>query len=111
MRKLIKSADSIKSKRVIIREALDDIAKEVGSRLQEEGLDIPVFLSVPGQGGRAILTLATPSDPNEGDWWSVSVIVCEIAGKQLDNVILRGLEIRSAIANVERIKVAEVTAD
>ena len=107
------STDSwIEVKREVIREALDDIAKEVCARLQEAGLNIPIFLSVPKHGGKAILTLASPIDPNEADWLSVSAIVCEIAGKRLDGTILRGHEIRSAMAMPKaNMSVAEVTAD
>jgi hypothetical protein len=104
------SDDSIEVKREIIREVLDDIAKEVGSRLQEVGLNVPIFLSVPKNGGKAILTLASPIDPSEPDWLQVSGIVCEVAGKRLDGVILIGEEIRSAMAN-GTMSVAEVTAD
>jgi hypothetical protein len=104
--------DRIEGQRGIIREALDDIAREVGSRLQEAGLNVPMFLSVPSTGeGKAILTLASPIDSSEGDWLSVSAIVCEIAGKRLNGIILIGQEIRSAMSNVPKMKVAEVTAD
>jgi hypothetical protein len=103
--------DGIEVKRAIIREALDDIAQEVGSRLKEVDLNVPIFLSVPSDGeGKVILTLASPIDPSEGDWLSVSAIVCEVAGRRLNGIILIGREIRSS-SNMPKMKVAEVTAD
>jgi hypothetical protein len=105
-------SSTIEVKREIIREALDDIAQEVGTRLQEANLTVPVFLSVPSNGeGKVILTLASPIDPSERDWLSVSAIVCEIAGRRLNGIILIGREIRSAMSDVPKLKVAEVTAD
>jgi hypothetical protein len=104
--------DSIEAKRVIIREALDDIAREVGSRLQEAGLNVPIFFSVPEHAGKAILSFATPVDPSESDWLIVSAIVYEIAGKRLDGTKSRGHDLRSAMAMPgSSISVAEVTAD
>lgn len=104
-------SSTIEIKRDIIREALDDIANEIGIRLQEGGLSVPVFFSVPSIGGKAILTFATPIEPAEDDWSSVSAIICEIAGKRLDGISLIGQEIRSAMANVPKMSVAEVIAD
>jgi hypothetical protein len=80
----------IEAKREIIREALDDIAKEVEDRLQDVGLNVPIFLSVPQNGGKVILSLASPIDPSESDWLQVSTIVYEIAEKRLDGTKLRG---------------------
>jgi hypothetical protein len=105
-----RSDDSIEHGREIIRETLNDIAQEAAIRLQEAGLNIPIFLSVPGNGGKAILTLATPIDPSEGDWSRVSVVVCEVAGKRLDGAKLRGHDIKCAMANAT-MSVAAVIAD
>jgi hypothetical protein len=104
--------DRVDAKREIIREALDDIAQEVGTRLQEASLDIPIFLSVPENGGgKAILSFASPVD-RSGDWFSVSAIVCEVAGKRLNNLNLIGHTIRSAMATAKsNMSVAEVTTD
>ena len=51
--------DRIQGDREIIRTFLEEISHEVGIRLQEAGLSLPVYLTVPSS-GKAIMILATP---------------------------------------------------
>jgi len=80
--------DRIEYQREIIRGKLDVIAGEVGSKLREAGLNIPVFLTIP-RSGNAIVTMATPLDPHEGLWASVAAIVRQVVSERLGSIPLR----------------------
>jgi hypothetical protein len=102
--------DRTEAMREIVRQSLIEIAQEVESRLKEAGLNVPIFLSVPEFGGKSIVTIASPVDPNDDDWRSVLAIVCEVAENRLDGVSLRGHELRSAMANA-KMTVGALTVD
>lgn len=93
--------DGIEDEREIIRKALDQIVKEVGTRMGEAGLKLPVYLVVPNS-GNAILTLATPIDANDDpqdEWSQINAIVREIVLDRLDGIGLRSQELTSAMVN------------
>jgi len=77
--------DRVDSKRQIIRETLNDVAQEVGNRLREACLDVPVFLTIP-RSGNAIVTMATP-------------LVRQVVSDRLDGIILQSHEAPCAMAS------------
>jgi len=90
-----------------IRSALNEIADEVGTALQEAGLDFPIYLTVPFSGD-ALATIACSLDPSDSDWSQALAIVSRIVGKRLGDVRLRGRELVCASAN-ETIAAADAT--
>ena len=68
--------DRVEREREIIRENLDNIALDVGAKLREAGLNVPVFLTVPNS-GNALATMATPADPQDDLLSRVEGIVVE----------------------------------
>ena len=97
------------AQRGVIRLALDEIAREVGTALREARLKFPVFLTVPNS-GESLATMACPLDPSDSDWSHASAIVCRIIGQRLGDARLRGRPLHCAVAN-KTIAVAEVMAD
>jgi hypothetical protein len=79
--------------------SLDQIASEVGAALSDAGIRIPVFFSVPSQGG-AILTFATPLDPSEEEWARVSRIICPIVASKIGATSLRSQTLPCVAAGV-----------
>jgi hypothetical protein len=102
--------DRIEGKREIVRQALDDIALEVGNRLREARLDVPVFLTIP-RSGYAIVTMATPLDPLEDVWASVTAIVRQVVSDRLDGIILQSHETPCAMAGATLMSAADLTGD
>jgi hypothetical protein len=61
---------------------LKDVAAEADLALEDAGLTMPLFFSVPSSGG-AVVTFATPGDPSEEDWSLVGGIIARIVGGKL----------------------------
>jgi hypothetical protein len=100
-----------KGQREIIRLALDDIAKKVGARLLEAGLNFPVFLTVPNSGS-AITTVATEANPQTDIWLKVVQIVSEIVSERLGSIVLKSRPLPCAMASgSETISGADLTGD
>ena len=97
------------AQRAVVKQALDEIAAEVGTALREAHLDFPIFLTVPNSGD-SVATMACPLDPSDEDWSAASVIVCRIIGQRLSDVRLRGRPLHCAVANAT-MGAADVMAD
>jgi hypothetical protein len=105
------SDDKIDGEREIIRQALDDIAQEVGNKLREAALNFPVFLTVP-RSGNAIVTMATPADPQTDIWLKVVQIVSEIVSERLGSMVLQSRELPCAMVSAsETMSGADLTGD
>jgi hypothetical protein len=61
---------------------LPEVAAEATAALNDAGLSMPLFFSVPSS-GEALATFATPGDPSEEDWRRVSDIIIKIVGSKL----------------------------
>ena len=85
------------AQRMVIREALNEIAAEVGAALRDTHLDFPVYLTVPNSGD-AVATVACPLDPSDEDWSKALAIVCQIMGKRLGDIQLRSQGLVCAVA-------------
>ena len=101
--------NDIESKRKIIREALNEIASDVGMMLRDEGLRFPVYITVRNSGD-SLPTIATTLDPTEAEWSRAAEIVCEVIGNRIGSGKLCGRELPCAVANAAPISAAEVTA-
>jgi hypothetical protein len=101
--------DSIEAKREIIRQSLNKISIEISEGLREEDIIYPVYLVVPGSGD-AIVSMMTPLDPSDEDWFRIGDIVREIIAECLDGIRLRSVEMRCAMVNAT-MGAAEITAD
>jgi hypothetical protein len=99
----------VEAERNIIRPILDDIAQEVGNRLRDEGLNFPIFLTVP-RSRIAIATMATPLDPQDDLWLRAVAIVSQIVSERLSGIKLRSREVVCAMANTT-MSAADLTAD
>ena len=99
--------NDIESKRKIIREALNEIASDVGMMLRDEGLRFSVYITVRNS-GNSLATIATTLDPTDTEWSRASAIVCEVIQKRVGGGKLRGRELPCAVANAAPISVAEV---
>ena len=99
----IDNYDSADDWRSIQRERLtlllDAIASEVTTALQETGLTMPIFFTVPSTGD-ALLIYATPLDPSDSAWLRAGEIVIDIIGDKIDGVSLRHRELPCAAAGV-----------
>jgi len=100
--------DRLGAQREIIREALPEIANDVGMMLRDEGLRFPVYFTVKNSGD-SLATIATTLDPTDAEWSRASAIVCEVIEKRVGSGKLRGRELPCAVANAAPISVAEVT--
>jgi hypothetical protein len=85
------------AKRTILRQALDEIASQVGLALQDAGLDLPVYITVPNAGD-ALATIATPIDPSDIEWDHDNEIVCSIFSRWIHSE-LRARPLAFAVAN------------
>jgi hypothetical protein len=88
----------IEAEREILRKSLDKTVQEVGAEMRKAGLSDPVFLTVPNT-GQALMTMATPVDPNLGDWNRITKIICVIISDRLDGIALRSQELPCAMAS------------
>jgi hypothetical protein len=95
------------AQRSIIRQALNQIANDVGMMLRDEGLRFPVYITVRNSGD-SLATIATTLDPTDTEWSRASAIVCEVIQKRIGGGKLRGRELPCAVANAAPISVAEV---
>lgn len=77
MPQLIKTAE----RRRNLALSLDQVATEVSAALSRAKLDIPIFFTVPSSG--ALMTFATPTDPNDAEWASVCEIVVPIVSRSV----------------------------
>jgi hypothetical protein len=75
--------------------SLDDIAAAVTTALQEAGLTMPIFFTIPSSGD-ALLTYATPLDPSDSEWLRAGQIVSDIVCSKIDGVRLRHQELPCA---------------
>jgi len=73
--------------RARLKACLSDIASEVTTALNEAGIAISVFFTIPSSG--PLLTFATPLDPDDATWATVSEIVVQIVCRAtgVDNLI------------------------
>ncbi len=101
--------ERLEAEREIIRQSLDEIATEVGTALRDAGMNCPIYLAVPNSGD-AITTIATPIDPPDEDWSHISAVVCQIIGKRLGGIRLRGRDLRCAMTNAAMVA-ADVMVD
>jgi hypothetical protein len=81
-RNKLSTEDKLYAQRSIIRDALDEIANDIGMVMRDAGLHFPVFMTVRDNGD-SLATIATPLDPSDDDWERSSAIVCEIIGKKI----------------------------
>lgn len=88
---------------------LGEIVREVGTRMQDAGLCVPVFLTVPNS-GQAILTMGTPADPSLEDWYRITKIVCTTVSGRLAGARLRSRTLPCAMVNAT-MSAADVIAD
>jgi hypothetical protein len=90
--------DELETQKALIRQSLDQIAKEVGIAMRDAHLDYPVGLTVPIS-GEALITMVTPVDPPDDEWSHAATIVCQIVGKRLGDIRLRSRPLTCAMAN------------
>jgi hypothetical protein len=83
--------------RNIIRQSLSKITAELNSALVAAGLAYPIYLCVPTTGD-ALLTFASPLDPNDDEWDRVTQIVREIVGKEIGSTRLTARALCCAMA-------------
>ena len=95
--------------RDIIRQSLNEIANDLSMEMRDAALDFPVYMTVPN-GGHSLATIATPLDPSDEDWETVTAIVCRILQKRIGGGRLRGTELTCVIANAS-MAAADVTAE
>jgi hypothetical protein len=100
--------DDLDAQREMIRTSLNDIANEIGMAMRDEGLEFPIYITVPTKGD-SVATIATPLDPSEGDWLHASAIVYRIIEKKIGCGPLHGRELTCAIANASSITGAEIS--
>ena len=100
--------DRLGAQRDIVREALNEIANDVGMIMRDEGLRFPVYITVRNSGD-SLVTIATTLDPTDAEWSRASAIVCEVIKKRVGGGKLRGRELPCAVVNPAPISVAEVT--
>jgi hypothetical protein len=97
------------AQRSIIRQALNQIANDVGMMLRDEGLRFPVYITVRNSGD-SLATIATTLDPTDTEWSRAAEIVCEVIEKRIGSGRLTGRELPCAVANAAPMSAAEVTA-
>jgi len=90
--------DRLDAQRKIIRASLNEIANEVGMIMRDEGLRIPVYITVRNSGD-SLATIATTLDQADTEWSRASAIVCEVKKKSIGGGELRGRELPCAVAN------------
>jgi hypothetical protein len=88
---------------------LPQIAAEVVVALSVADLNIPVFVSVPASGD-ALLTVGSPHDPVDSDWYWVCAKVCEILEAQTGMRNLVARELPCCSAAMQAVGVAELHA-
>ena len=91
--------DTSVSRRKLAR-LLDEVAAEVSVALNEAGLRIPIFFSIPSSGS-SYLTLATPCDPTNQSWACVCEIVCRIVASKIGVATLRSSDLPCVAAGVQ----------
>jgi hypothetical protein len=89
---------SVERRRTLAR-SLDEIAAEVIAALNDAGIRIPIFFSIPSSGA-SYLTLATPLDPTHEEWERVCEIVCRIVASEID-MPMRSRELSCVAAGVQ----------
>ena len=92
------SSTDPEGKRAVIRQALDEIAIDIGVALRDAHLDFPVYLTVP-HSGESLATLACPVDPSDEEWSKATAIVCLVVSERLGDVRLCGRPLPCAVAN------------
>ena len=102
--------DILDSQRSSIREALDEITRDIGMAMRKAGLSFPVYLSVTNS-GNALATVATPLNPTGADWRTASDIVCRIIERKIEYGPLCGRELTCAVANAPSLTVTEVACE
>jgi hypothetical protein len=102
--------DKLYTQRDIIRESLDAITNDIGMAMRDVGLTFPIYFAVPNS-GYALLTIATPFDPSDGDRQHAREIVCRALEERVRCGRLGGRELACAIANAGTINAADVTVD
>src|SRR4051812_22374986 len=100
----------LNAQREIIRQALNEIANDIGTAMRDAGLKFPVFLTVRDSGD-SLATIATPVDPSDQDWQRTSEIVRQIIGQKIGGSGLRSRELLCAVANAAPMSAAEVAPD
>ena len=77
---LVNIGERLSSQRQFLAASLKDIEIKVRTALDDAGLAVEVFFTIPSS-GEALLTLATPADPSDPDWPRANQIVCDIVGR------------------------------
>jgi hypothetical protein len=90
--------DCVDTCREIVKQSLQEIARQIEERLQAANLDCPVFISVP-RSGDAIAQMATPIDPTDEVWAKVTQIVHALLSERLGGMSLIGNGLDCALAN------------
>lgn len=67
--------------RAKLKASLNDVADEVTQSLQEAGIAVSVFFTVPSSG--PLMTFATPTDPADEEWKKVSEIVVQVVSRAI----------------------------
>jgi len=101
--------DRLDTQRDIIRESLHEVTNDIGMAMRDVGLTFPIYFAVPNSGD-ALLTIATPFDPSDGDWQRTREIVCRALEERVRCGRLGGRELACAIANAGVINAADLTA-
>ena len=76
-------ADSwLSRQRELLTASLDNIASAVRTALDNAGLGVEVFFTVPST-GNALLMVATPVNPSDPDWPRANQIICDSVGNTI----------------------------
>ena len=83
--------------RARLKVCLPDIANEVTTALNDAGLSLPVFFTVPSAG--PLMTFATPADPDDALWNRVTDIANRIVSRAagVDHLICQDVTCAAAI--------------
>ena len=86
----------LNAQRDIIRQSLNAITNDIGMAMRDVGLTFPLYITVRNSGD-ALVTMATPSDPSDGEWQQATAIVCRTLEERVGCDRLRGRELACAI--------------
>jgi hypothetical protein len=100
------------TQRRFLTESLDDIAAQVRTALDDAGLAVEVFFTIPS-GGEALMTLATPVDPSDERWPRANQIICDVVGNiiGIEGLHSRGLPCAAPGAPTDTVDSCHVRAE
>jgi hypothetical protein len=104
--------DWYSSQRRSLTESLNDIAAQVRMALDDAGLAVEVFLTVPSD-GEALINLATPVDPSDERWVRANQIICDVVGNiiGIEGLHSRGLPCAAPGAPTDTVDSCHVRAE